>query len=80
MVESTAHRRSESVRRAATDKRRAAVQVEVALAVAVAVEVATAAVASSGTLVTQKRVPFPYWNSKRSTHTNAGRAYLTLCG
>lgn len=78
MVESTAHRRSESVRRAATDKRTAAVQVEVALAVAV--EVAMAAVASSGTSVTQKRVPFPYWNSKRSTHTNAGRAYLTLCG
>lgn len=78
MVESTAHRRSESVRRAATDKRRAAVQVEVALAVAV--EVAMAAVASSGTLVTQKRVPLPYWNSKRSTHTNTGRAYLSLCG
>lgn len=50
MVESTAHPRSESVKRAGTDKRTPAVEMEVALAVAVAVAMAMAmaAVASSG--------------------------------
>lgn len=54
MVESTAHRQSESVKRAGTDEKTPAVEVEVevevalALAVAVAVAMAMAAVASSG--------------------------------
>lgn len=48
MVESTAHRQSESVKRAGTDEKTPAVEVEVAWALAVAVAVAMEAVASSG--------------------------------
>lgn len=48
MVESTAHRQSESVKRAGTDEKTPAVEVEVEVALAVAVAMAMAAVASSG--------------------------------